>query len=114
MAKNKKTRREINDMKRHIFNCLMASTLVTSKPDIMGDNPIEDKVYTKKISTAIDYNDGTCLESVSITSDYESFSDVSLNNVRLNFTNRGNKWVNIFLNQATDDMVCDIVNKINN
>ena len=105
----KKTRREINDMKRDIFNRLMASTLVTSKPDIMGDNPIEDKVYTKKISTAIDYNDGTCLESISITSNDDKFSDVSLNNVRLNFTNRGNKWVNIFLNQATDAMVCDVV-----
>ena len=107
----KKTRREINNMKRDIFNRLMASTLVTSKPDIMGDDPIEDKVYTKKIAMDIDYNDGTCLESISITSDDEKFSDVSLNNVRLNFTNRGNKWVNIFLNQATDAMVCDMANK---
>ena len=59
----------------------------------------------------IDYNDGTCLESISITSHDDKFSDVSLNNVRLNFTNRGNKWVNIFLNQATDAMVCDVVGK---
>ena len=38
-----------------IFNTIMLRGIESSKGDIMSDDPIEDKVYTKRININKDY-----------------------------------------------------------
>ena len=93
-----------------IFTEVLRNGIMTSKGDIMSDDPIEDKVYTKKIIIKKDYKfkngvDVIEVVSVSLTCENERMTDASIEKVRINIKNRGNSWVNIFLNEAPDELI---------
>jgi len=110
-------KRDIRSDKRFIFNCILSFGTDSSKADIMGDNPMEDKVYTKRINLDTDYEGGLHIASVSLTSDSPNFADsnntdVSIRKVRINTKNYSGKWVNIFLNEAPTKLVSTIAEKL--
>ena len=87
-----------------ILGLVMVKGTETSKADILGDDPMEDKVYTKKVK--IDKKFGyTDVMYVSLTSDKPLDGDVSLNDVRINTKNREGKWCNIFLSEAPIELL---------
>ena len=97
-------------IKQNIFNILKFGGTVTTKGDILSDNPIEDKVYTKRIDINKDYTfkngiDSVKVKSVSITCDNEDFTDATINKIRFNLKNRNNSWVNIFINEAPKELI---------
>lgn len=115
--KSRNMKRDIRSDKRFIFNCILSFGTDSSKADIMGDNPMEDKVYTKRINLDTDYEGGLHIASVSLTSDSPNFTDasntdVSIRKVRINTKNYSGKWVNIFLNEAPTKLVSTIAEKL--
>jgi hypothetical protein len=94
--------------KQNIFNILKFGGTITTKGDIMSNNPIYDKVYTKRIDINKDFkiNDDTLeVKSVSITSNDENFTDATINKIRFNLKNGNNSWVNIFINEAPKELI---------
>lgn len=94
--------------KQNIFNILKFGGTITTKGDIMSNNPIYDKVYTKRIDINKDFkiNDDTLeVKSVSITSNDENFTDATPNKIRFNLKNENNSWVNIFINEAPKELI---------
>ena len=117
--KSRKMKRDIRSDKRFIFNCILNFGTDTTKADVMGDNPLEDKVYTKRINLGTDYEGGLHIASVSLTTDTNNFNesantDISVRKVRINTKNRNGMWVNIFLNEAPTKMVNTITEKLFN
>lgn len=115
--KSRKMKRDMRSDKRFIFNCILNFGIDSSKADIMGDNPLEDKVYTKRINLDADYEGGLHIKAVSLTSDNPNFTDsnntdISIRKVRINTQNRNGKWVNIFLNEAPTKLVNAIAEKL--
>lgn len=115
--KSRNMKRDIRSDKRFIFNCILSFGTDSSKADIMGDNPMEDKVYTKRINLDTDYEGGLHIASVSLTSDNPNFADsnntdISIRKVRINTKNYSGKWVNIFLNEAPTKLVSTIAEKL--
>lgn len=95
-------------IKQNIFNILKFGGTITTKGDILSNNPIQDKVYTKRININKDFiidNDTLEVKSVSITSTDENFTDATPNKIRFNLKNRNNSWVNIFINEAPKELV---------
>ena len=97
-------------IKQNIFNILKFGGTITTKGDILSDNPIEDKVYTKRIDINKDFTfkngvDTVEVKSVSITCDDKNFTDATPNKIRFNLKNRNNSWVNIFINEAPKELV---------
>jgi len=92
-----------------IFNTILTKGIKTSKSDILGED-IDDKVYTKRININKDYKfkngvDIVEVVSVSLTSDNENMTGASSRKVRINMKNRNNSWVNIFLNEAPNELI---------
>jgi len=87
-----------------ILGFVLINGVETSKADILGEDPMEDKVYTKKVKIDKTY-DSTKIMYVSVTSDKPLDTDVSLNNVRINTKNREGRWCNIFLNEAPTELL---------
>lgn len=95
-------------IKQNIFNILKYGGTITTKGDILSDNPIEDKVYTKRIDINKDFNIGNDtleVKSVSITCNDKDFTDATPNKIRFNLKNRNNTWVNIFINEAPKELI---------
>ncbi len=93
-----------------IFKEVLMSGIETSKCDIMSYDPIEDKVYTKKLILNKDYEfkngvDVIEVVSISLTCENKNMSDASIEKVRINIKNRANSWVNIFLTEAPDELI---------
>lgn len=93
-----------------IFNKVLSEGINTSKGDIMSDDPIEDKVYTKRININKDYefeNNVDIVEvvSVSVTSYNENMKDATPRKLRINMKNRAGSWVNIFINEAPKELI---------
>ena len=100
-----------------IFNKVLSEGINTSKGDIMSDDPIEDKVYTKRININKDYefnNNVDIVEvvSVSVTSYNENMKDARPRKLRINMKNRTGSWVNIFINEAPRELIEFIYNNI--
>ena len=115
--KSRKNKSDVRSNKRFIFNCILSFGTDSSKADIMGDNPLEEKVYTKRINIDTDYEGGLHIASVSLTSDNPNFTDasntdISIRKVRINTKNYSGKWVNIFLNEAPTKLVNAIAEKL--
>ena len=91
-----------------IYNTLMEKGKVSTRADVMGIDPMEDKVYVKRLSINKNLGEGANaieLVYVTIKSDDESFNDTSASDMRLNTRNVQDKWCNIFINEATEDML---------
>lgn len=98
------------NLESSILDKILKNGIDTSKADIFGDNPMEDKVYTKRINIGKDYNIGGLnnieVVCVSITSDTESFDAVAdTSDVRINAKNRNNQWVNFFMGEIPIKML---------
>ena len=63
----------INELKQSIFEAVINNGVESSKADILGDDPMEEKVYTKRININSDYDDMEVV-CVSITNDTPSLS----------------------------------------
>ena len=95
-------------IKQNIFNILKYGGTITTKGDVLSNNPIYDKVYTKRIDINKDFkndNDILQVKSVSITCNDKDFTDATINKIRFNLKNRNNSWVNIFINEAPKELI---------
>ena len=91
-----------------IYNTLIEQGKVTSKADALGIDPMEDKVYTKRLSVNKNLGEGAEaieLVFVTVTSDDPSFGDTSSSDVRLNTKNTQDQWCNLFIDEATEEML---------
>ena len=94
-----------------IFHYLMENGTVSERGDIFAFDPMNKKVYTKKLK--IGKNIGEIeIVYVTITSDDKNFSDVSINNMRINTKNVYDTWLNLFANEADDLILNKILEKI--
>ena len=102
-----------NKLSALIFDAIVTKGIESSKGDILSDDPIEDKVYTKRINIGKNYGEGAnavevaCVSITSGSCDWDSISKDSskMRNIRINVKNRQNKWCNIFINEAPDDLL---------
>lgn len=93
-----------------IFNTIMLRGIESSKGDIMSDDPIEDKVYTKRININKDYEfkngvDIVEVVSISVTADNKLMAGVNQRKTRINMKNRYGSWVNIFIHEAPAELI---------
>ena len=101
-----------NELKQSIFEAVINNGVESSKADIFGDNPMEDKVYTKRINLNSNYN-GIEVACVSVTTDTPSFDTITDNDtVRINVKNRNGVWCNLFINEVSKDMLEFIHSKV--
>ena len=102
----------INELKQSIFEAVINNGVESSKPNILGNNPMEDRVYTKILNVNSDY-DGVEVACVSVTTDNPSFDTITDNDsVRINVKNRDGVWCNMFINEVPKDMLEFIYDKI--
>ena len=47
----------INELKQSIFETVISNGVESSKPNILGNNPMEDRVYTKILNVNSNYNE---------------------------------------------------------
>jgi hypothetical protein len=91
-----------------IYNALIEQGKVTSKGDILSDDPMEDKVFTKRLSIDKKLGEGANsieLVYVTVTSDDETFGDTTSADMRLNTKNVQDQWCNLFIEETTDEML---------
>ena len=91
-----------------IYNALIEQGKVTAKSDILGTNEMEDKVFTKRLSIDKNLGEGANtieLVYVTLTSNDITFRDTKSADVRLNTRNVQDQWCNIFIDEATEDML---------
>lgn len=91
-----------------IYNTLMEEGKITSKGDILSDNQLEDKVFTKRLEINKTLGEGVNTVNVvfvTLTSNDFSFRDTTSADIRINTKNTREQWCNIFANEATDDML---------
>ena len=94
-----------------IFNVLMERGAISEKSDILGVDPMEDKVYTKRIK--VDKSIGHVkVVYITITSDDKDFSDASVTNMRVNTKNVYDSWVNFFATQADETVLSKVYQAI--
>ena len=102
----------INELKQSIFEAVINNGVESSKPNILGNDPMEDRVYTKILNVNSDY-DGVEVACVSVTTDSPSFDAITDNDsVRINIKNRDGVWCNMFINEVPKDMLEFIHNKV--
>lgn len=102
----------VNELKQSVLEAVINNGAESSKADIFGNNPMEDKVYTKRININSDYNDMEVV-CVSVTNDTPSFDTITNNNsVRVNLKNRNGIWCNLFINEVSKDMLEFIHSKV--
>ena len=102
----------IDELKQSIFEAVINNGVESSKADILGDNPMEEKVYTKRININSDYDDMEVV-CVSVTNDTPSFDTITNNDsVRVNVKNRNGVWCNLFVNEVSKNMLEFIHDKI--
>lgn len=102
----------IQQLKQIILENIIDKGIETSKNNILGNNTIEDKVYTKKINVNAQYN-GMNIVCISITNDTPIFNkQINNNNIRVNMKNHNGVWCNLFINEIPKNMMEFIYNKI--
>ena len=93
---------------KKIYNALLQQGKLTSKPNVLSDDPVEDKVYTKRLKVNKNLGDGANtveLVYVTITSSDIDFNSTSSSDMRLNTKNVQDQWCNLFIDEATDEML---------
>ena len=91
-----------------IYNTLIEQGKVSTKADVTGIDPMEDKVYVKRLSINKNLGEGANsieLVYVTIKSDDPSFADTSSADMRLNTKNTQDQWCNLFIDEATEEML---------
>lgn len=91
----------------------MKNGVLTEKADVLGDEPMEDKVYTKKLKIDEKLTDYHNVEYISISSNDKDFKNVTPSDIRINiFWTKLNNWNNIFITEASDHFIEVITNKL--
>jgi len=101
-----------------IFSSILLNGIETTKG--VGENPIEEKVYTKRLNVGKNYGEGANAVEVvyvSLTSGGNDWDDMKkkalkIKNVRINCKNSNGEWCNIFINEAPTEMLEFISNNI--
>ena len=88
----------------YIFEALMVNGTVSEKADILGFDPMEQKVYTKRLKIGKEA-DSVELIYVSVTSDDADFEGVSVSDLRINTKNAYDVWVNMFASEADEEIL---------
>ena len=91
-----------------IYQTLMETGKVTTKSDILGVDPMEDKVFTKRLSVNKNLGEGPNtveLVYVTVTSNDITFRDTTSADMRLNTRNVQDQWCNLFMKEATEEML---------
>ena len=91
-----------------IYNALMQQGKVTSKSDVLGTDPMEDKVFTKKLTVDKELGEGASaieVKFIAITSDNKEFNNTSSNDVRVNIKNTRNQWCNLFIEETPENIL---------
>lgn len=89
-----------------IYNALMKQGTLTTKPDVLGSDPIEEKIYTKRLSINKPIGKGPntiYIKYATISSANDDFNGVTPSDIRINAENAQNKWCNLFIDEVTDD-----------
>lgn len=108
------TKNKIEQLRWDIFSSIIVNGTETSKGDILSDDPIENKVYTKRINIGKDYGNGANaveVVCVSLTSQ-EGDKNLRSQDVRINTRNAQGKWCNIFIGEAPFEMLEFVHNNI--
>ncbi|MBO6255758.1 MAG: hypothetical protein J6O49_19310 [Bacteroidaceae bacterium] len=91
-----------------IYQTLIETGKVTAKSDILGVDPMEDKVFTKRLSVNKNLGEGANsieLVYVTVTSNDITFRDTTSADMRLNTKNVQDQWCNLFMDEATEEML---------
>ena len=101
-------------MLRKLFDYVMKNGVVSSKKSILSyikGNP--EMVYTKKVVVKLPFKISSCsVKSISITSQNKDFTDVSPNDLRVNFTNVFDKWVNVYASSLSSETIENILKNL--
>jgi len=103
------------ELKKRIFDSINAVGVISSKGDITDNDPMDKKVWVKKVNIGKDFgHDATGIEvaCVSLTCTSNDFKDASINNVRINTKNRQGQWCNIFINEAPKELLEFVLKEI--
>ena len=99
-----------------IYDVLTQQGVLSSKPDVLGADPVEDEVYTKRLNVNKTIGEGPDtidLVCVTLSSSDEQFGNTSPSDVRLNTKNIRDQWCNIFICEATDEMLSVVASSLN-
>ena len=88
-----------------IFNELIENGKVTNKADILGTDPMEDKVFTKRLEIGKTMEDGTEVVCVTVTSNDITFRDTTSSDMRINTKNYKNQWCNLFADETPEEIL---------
>jgi len=101
---------------KRIYEILTQCGTLSSKPDVLGTDPVEDEVYTKRLDVNKTIGEGPDtidLVCVTLSSSDEQFGNTSPSDVRLNTKNIRDQWCNIFICEATDEMLSVVTSSLN-
>ena len=94
-----------NEVIERIYDTLIEIGKVTSKPDILGQNPMDEKVFTKRIEINKTMSDGTEIVCVTLTSNDIAFRDTTSADMRVNTKNYKEQWCNLFADETPDEIL---------
>ena len=94
-----------NEVIERIYDTLIEAGKVTSKPDILGENPMDEKVFTKRIEINKTMSDGTEIVCVTLTSNDIAFRDTTSADMRVNTKNYKEQWCNLFADETPDEIL---------
>jgi hypothetical protein len=94
-----------NELIEKIYNTIIENGKVTTKADILGQDPMEDKVFTKRIEINKTMDDGTEIVCVTVTSNDFTFRDTTSADMRVNTKNYRNQWCNLFADETPEEIL---------
>ena len=94
-----------NEVIEKIFNKLIENGKVTSKADILGTDPMEDKVFTKRIEINKTMSNGIEVVCVTVTSNDFTFRDTTSADMRVNTKNPQDQWCNLFADETPEEIL---------
>ena len=94
-----------NEVIEKIFNELIENGKITSKADILGTDPMEDKVFTKRIEINKTMSNGIEVVCVTVTSNDLTFRDTTSADMRVNTKNPQDQWCNLFADETPEEIL---------
>jgi hypothetical protein len=94
-----------NEVIERVYDSLIKTGKVTSKPDILGENPMDEKVFTKRIEINKTMSDGTEIVCVTLTSNDITFRDTTSADMRVNTKNYKDQWCNLFADETPEEIL---------
>jgi hypothetical protein len=94
-----------NEVIERVYDSLIKTGKVTSKPDILGENPMDEKVFTKRIEINKTMSDGTEIVCVTLTSNDITFCDTTSADMRVNTKNYKEQWCNLFADETPEEIL---------